>query len=216
LARTCPQGPASPYDRPDQFTVGFRQEFLHAVACALAGQPNPRGETWALYQPTVALLAAQRPDGQVDAQLLLNERLGQLTLEFEDLWKVAWVEPLNSGQTEEFAGYPKVIADMMVRLGFEDRFVVAAQAHQFVRFSQEVAPGTVIEALSKTILSHSGFNQSLEGSRMIGYHVGHGRHVHEAVVTGQEGAEDQLSPGPARGLLLRPGAQRARPGRTTA
>jgi tetratricopeptide (TPR) repeat protein len=165
VARTCPQEPASPYDSPDQFANGFRQEFLHAVACALAGQPNPRGENWALYQPIVALLVAQFPDGHVDAQLLLNERLGQLTLEFDDLWKVAWVEPLNSGHIE-------AIADMMVRLGFEDRFVVAFQAHTFVRFSKEVPPGTVIDALSKTILSHCGFNQSLEDSQMIGYQVG--------------------------------------------
>jgi tetratricopeptide (TPR) repeat protein/CHAT domain-containing protein len=172
VARMCPQEPASAYDSPDQFTIGFRQEFLHAVACALAGQPNPRGENWALYQPIVALLAAQFPDGQVDAQLLLNERLGQLTLEFDDLWKVAWVEPLNSGQTEASAGYPKVIADMMVRLGFEDRFAVAVEAHTFVTSSQEVPPEIVIDALSRSILSRCGFNQSLEDSQMIGYHVG--------------------------------------------
>jgi tetratricopeptide (TPR) repeat protein/CHAT domain-containing protein len=172
VARMCPQEPASPYDRPEQFTVGFRQEFLHAVACALAGQPNPRGENWALYQPVVALLAAQLPEGHVDAQLLLNERLGQLTLEFDDLWKVAWVEPLNSGQTEAFAGYPKVIADMMVRLGFEDRFTTAVEAHTFVTSSQEIPPQIVIDALSTTILSHCGFNQSPEDSQMIGYCVG--------------------------------------------
>jgi hypothetical protein len=172
VARTCPQTPANPYDSPDQFTIGFRQEFLHAVACALAGQPNPRGEIWALYQFMVAVLAAQLPEGHVDAQLLLNERVGQLTLKFDDLWKVAWAEPLNGGRIEATADHLKLIFDMMGRLGFEGRFAVAVEAHQFVTSSQEIPPEIVIDTFSRSILSHCGFNQSLEDSRMIGHHVG--------------------------------------------
>jgi tetratricopeptide (TPR) repeat protein/CHAT domain-containing protein len=172
VARTCPQAPANPYDSPDQFTIGFRQEFLHAVACALAGQPNPRGEIWALYQFMVAVLAAQLPEGHVDAQLLLNERLGQLTLKFDDLWKVAWAEPMNGGRIEATADHLKLIFDMMGRLGFEGRFAVAVEAHQFVTSSQEIPPEIVIDTFSRSILSHCGFNQSLEDSRMIGHHVG--------------------------------------------
>ena len=79
---------------------------------------------------------------------------------------------MNSGQTKAFAGDPKVIGDMMVRLGFEGRFAIAVEAHTFVTSSRKVPPGTVIDAFSKAILSHCGFNQSLEDSRMIGYHVG--------------------------------------------
>ena len=67
--------------------IGFRQEVMHAVAQALAGEPNSHGREWATYLRSFWVLS-NRNDVELDPQFILSsETIRQLT-RFEDLWDV--------------------------------------------------------------------------------------------------------------------------------
>ena len=126
---------------PGLFMIGFRQEYLNAVAHAYTGVANPRGREWATYL-RLAWLLSRNDRVVLDPQFLLTPDVARRTIRFEDLWDV-----VLGGRPDPSKELIVEFSEMMSHCGFDEQLGDTLQGG----FIQLVDHGSTSESMARFI-----------------------------------------------------------------
>jgi tetratricopeptide (TPR) repeat protein/CHAT domain-containing protein len=158
-----------PYDDPNKFMIGFRQEYLNALAHAHADTLNPRRETWIQYLFSIWALGK---DERVflDPQFRLPTVTVASTVRFRDLWDTVGASLLNGAhKTNDHEKLFRDVADFFQHSGFENEFAQALESggYRVTGADDETAKG-VVDEIERGLLCRFRFNESATVSTDVG------------------------------------------------